>query len=244
MHYLILGSIVIFTASFIQGITGFGFALIAVPLLSYFLPLKSIVPLVVLYSLATNLFILKETRNHIRLKDIRWVIIFGIIGIPFGVWILKTVDVNLLKTLAGFTIAITAAAMIKGFQMKFRNEVISSGVAGFLSGVLNGSISMSGPPVVIFLANKDAEKDVFRANLSLYGIITNLITIASFFISGLASPVIFKNFIFLFPGLVAGIMIGNLTVRKINETLFRKLILISIIAMGLTIVITSLSKLI
>lgn len=244
MNDVILGSLVIFAASFIQGVTGFGFALLAVPLLSYILPLKSIVPLVVFYSLVTNLFILKETRNDIKINEIRWVIIFGIIGIPAGVYFLKVIDVNILKILIGSLILITAIAMMQGFKIKMKNEVLSSGIAGFLSGFLNGSVSMSGPPVVIFLTNRGSDKDTFRANLTAYAIITNIITIGSFIISGVSGMENIGHLIYLFPGLLAGVFAGTFLVRKINEALFKNIVLVLIIITGVTTVITTIQNLV
>lgn len=242
MNYIVLGSVIIFLASFIQGVTGFGFALLAVPLLSYILPLKSIVPLVVFYSLVTNLFILKETRNNIKLNEIRWVIIFGIIGIPAGVYFLKVIDVNILKILIGTLILITTVAMMRGFKIKMKNEVLSSGIAGFLSGFLNGSISMSGPPVVIFLTNRGSNKDTFRANLTAYAIVTNIITIGSFIISGVTGMENIGHLVYLSPGLFAGVFAGTFLTHRINEALFKNIVLVLMIITGVTTVITTIQN--
>jgi uncharacterized membrane protein YfcA len=66
-----LGFISILLASLVQGITGFGFALIAVPLLSLFIPeLRNITPIIVIYSFLTNIIIVYKTRQYIDLKKI------------------------------------------------------------------------------------------------------------------------------------------------------------------------------
>jgi uncharacterized membrane protein YfcA len=239
MDAIFYGSLIIFSASFVQAVTGFGFALLAVPLLSIFFPLKGVVPLVVLFSLATNLMILKETSKYIRLKEIGLIIIFSIIGIPVGVSFLKLGNVDILKLLIGAIILITGMVMMTGSKLKIGNEAFSSGIIGFLSGFLNGSISIGGPPLVMYLTNKGDAKDTFRANLTACAIITNLVTISCFLISGGFDRKLIGNFMFLLPSLLAGIVTGILAVRKINEFLFRNLILILIMVTGVIVIITT-----
>lgn len=169
-------------------------------------------------------------------------IIFGIIGIPVGVYFLKIIDVNILKILIGIIIFITAIAMMNGLKVKIENEVLSGGIVGFLSGFLNGSISMSGPPVVIFLTNRGSDKNTFRANLTAYAIVTNIITIGSFMISGITGRENIHYLIYLFPTLLAGVFTGSFLARKINEALFKNIVLVLIIITGVTTVITTIQN--
>ncbi|MFV9511617.1 sulfite exporter TauE/SafE family protein [Tepidibacillus sp. LV47] len=178
-------AIIIFFASSVQGATGFAFALIIVPLLSLFLPLRAIVPISVILSLVINTLVIISGRKHLAIKEIWLLIVTGIIGIPFGVYILNAVNLQILKILIGLLLIITSFAMFKGYKVFFKNKRLSHSITGFVSGVLNGSISMSGPPIVLFLANEGYEKDKFRANINAYSIITNIIAILTFALNGL-----------------------------------------------------------
>ena len=225
MATLLWESFVILLGGFIQGITGFGFAMIALPALAFFLPLTTVVPLLVLFGLVTNLFILWETHQWIRLSEIRVITFFGLVGIPFGVAALRLLNPSLLKVAIGLLVTVTAIAMAYGFKMTFRHRIFSSGITGFLSGFLNGSISMSGPPIVLFLTNEDSPKVEFRANLTLYGAVTNIVTIVSFVFSGMMESNVLRQFGILLPSLVIGMVLGMFATRKIAEDLFRKIVL-------------------
>lgn len=238
-----LGFISILLASLIQGITGFGFALIAVPLLSLFIPeLRNITPIIVIYSLLTNVIIVYKSRHYIDLKKIIPLIIFGIIATPIGTYILLYVNVSTLKIIIGLIITITAFAMLKNFKIKIKNQGISYGIVGLLSGFLNGSTGLSGPPVVLFLTNQNTDKDVFRANLTFYGIATNIFAIILFIAEGIINTSVINFTILYLPALIIGVFGGIILSAKINETLFKKLTIYLIAFLGLYTAISAILK--
>ena len=238
-----LGFISILLASFTQGITGFGFALIAVPLLSLFIPeLRNITPIIVIYSLLTNIVIMYKSRNYIVFKKIIPLIIFGIIATPFGTYLLLYVEVNTLKIIIGLIITITSFAMFKNFKIKIKNESISYGIVGLLSGLLNGSTGLSGPPIVLFLTNQNTDKDAFRANLSFYGIATNTFAIILFIVEGIVNTSVLNFTILYLPALIIGVFAGIKISTKINEIIFRNLTICLIAFLGLYTVISTILK--
>lgn len=238
-----LGFISILLASIIQGITGFGFALIAVPLLSLFIPeLRNITPIIVIYSLLTNVIIVYKSRRYIDLKKIIPLIIFGIIATPIGTYILLYVKVSTLKIIIGLIITITAFAMLKNFKIKIENQGISYGIVGLLSGLLNGSTGLSGPPVVLFLTNQNTDKDVFRANLTFYGIATNIFAIMIFIAEDIVNASVLSFTILYLPALIIGVFGGIMLSAKINETLFKKLTIYLITCLGLYTAISTIFK--
>lgn len=238
-----LGFISILLASLVQGITGFGFALIAVPLLSLFIPeLRNITPIIVIYSFLTNIIIVYKTRHYIDLKKILPLIIFGIIATPLGIYILLYINVNTLKIVVGLIITITALAMLRNYKIKIKNQNISYGVVGLLSGLLNGSAGLSGPPVVLFLTNQNTDKDVFRANLTFYGIATNIFAIILFVSEGIVNTSVLNFTAIYLPALILGVFGGIKISSKINETLFKNLTIYLILFLGLYTVISTILK--
>jgi uncharacterized membrane protein YfcA len=238
-----LGFISILLASLVQGITGFGFALIAVPLLSLFIPeLRNITPIIVIYSFLTNIIIVYKTKQYIDLKKILPLIIFGILATPLGTYILLYVKVNTLKIIVGAIITITALAMLKNFKINIKNQNISYGIVGLLSGFLNGSTGLSGPPVVLFLTNQNTDKDVFRANLTLYGIATNIFAIILFISEGIINTSVLNFTEIYLPALIIGTFLGIKVSSKINEIFFKTLTIYLISFLGLYTVISALLK--
>jgi hypothetical protein len=122
--------------------------------------------------------------------------------------------------------------LLMGYRKQLKHEKLAMLPIGFISGLLSGSISISGPPIIIFLANNDLEKHSFRGNLALYFLILNIFTIPVFWLNGLfTDTVIFFTLRFL-PGLLLGVILGNLLYHKVQEKHFRKFTLILLLIMG------------
>lgn len=226
------GIMVIFMAAMTQGATSFGFSLIAVPLLGLMFPLQVAVPVLMIYSLILNSVILYNIREHVRLKKIIVLVIFGMVGTPFGVYLLKVLEENTLKLLVGIIIVLVAGVNFSGYHFKVKNEQAAFIPVGFASGLLNGSVSLGGPPIVLFLNNQKVKKQIFRGNLTLYFWIINLFSIPTYFFSGLITREVLSYSVYLFPGLIFGTLIGISIGNRVEEQLFKRISMSLIMGMG------------
>ena len=168
---LALGISIILLAGFTQGLTSFGFALISVPLLSVILPISEVVPIVVLLSLGTNLIIITGSYKNIEFRKIGILVAASLLAVPLGTLALVYIAPKLIKLCVGALILIVAGLMLLGRSFPVKSERLAFIPIGLLSGFLNGSISMSGPPVALFMSNQNTKKATFRANLTIYAII-------------------------------------------------------------------------
>ncbi|UUZ91574.1 sulfite exporter TauE/SafE family protein [Paenibacillus sp. P25] len=229
---MIWGLLIIFLASFVQGVTGFGFALIAVPLLSKIIPLQMVVPIVVLFSFFSNIMILLRVKPYIDLRKMKLLLFSSLIAAPLGTYLLMVVSSNVLKIIIGLIIIVFAFLLIKGYKFPIRNVSMGIIPVGFASGLLNGSISFSGPPVVLFLSNQGVEKNGFRANLTAYAFILNIVTIGSYLLGGLINKEVIHYTCWFIFAMILGVLLGDRVVNKINESQFRKITLLLIIFSG------------
>jgi len=229
----IIPSLIILIASFIQGAVGFGFVLVSAPILSFFIPLKTLVPILIIFGLFINSMIVVSARKHIAIREIGILILMGIVGIPLGVYGLNTISPYNLKLIIGIIIIITAIAMLVGFKFQMKNKFFSYTIAGLLSGVLNGAISMSGPPIALFLTNEGYERDKFRANINTFFLITNVVTIIAFSLNGIMNYEVIHYAIINILFLMIGTFIGIKFSPKINEATFKKVILVLLIVTGI-----------
>ena len=92
--YLFIGMFVVVIAGFFQGLTSFGFALIAMPILSRILPIQEAVPIVVILSLFTNIVIIGNCYKFINIKKIWLLILASFIAAPLGTYSLMYIDSN------------------------------------------------------------------------------------------------------------------------------------------------------
>ena len=224
---------IIFFSSLIQGMTSFGFSLVALPLLAIFLGLDIVVPILVALSLVLNLTIIFKLTGTIDIRKIFILLVAGIIFTQFGVKILVYTDENILKLFVGILLVISSFILYKGYKINMKQKKLSYLIAGISSGLLNGSLSFGGPPIVVMLAAENEGRDNFRKNLTFYFLCLNIFTVPSFFFNNLLGK---THLTFLIMGIVAtilgsfiGVAIGN----KTGEKNFRKLTLGLIGLMGI-----------
>ncbi|PLX30864.1 MAG: sulfite exporter TauE/SafE family protein [Clostridiales bacterium] len=223
---------IIFVSACIHGIAGFGFSLFSAPLLCLIFPIKIVVPTMVVMSIFVNLFVFVRLKEKPDMKSILTILIPGVLVTPIGAYALKMADERLLKAMVGIFVLVSAFALLFGFKIKLKNKNLSYVLTGVLSGLLNGSISVSGPPVILLLRNEDKDKMEFRTSLTSYFLILKMITMMLFVFSGQLDWQIIKLILFLIPGLFIGVIIGVKIGNNINEAIFKKATNILLIAMG------------
>ncbi|SFE17967.1 hypothetical protein SAMN05216378_2613 [Paenibacillus catalpae] len=228
---LVFVFMIVLLAGFVQGLTSFGFALISMPLLVKLMPMQQAVPIVVVLSLLTNIAVLYSSRKHVRIKQIWPLLIASLLAAPLGTYALIYVPAHSLKLGAGLLVAVVSILMLSG--RSFPLSRIAYAPVGALSGFLNGSISMSGPPVALFLTNQGLDKMTFRANITAYALILNIITIGTYVYEGLLNQTSVETVGWSVPALILGVIIGIKAVGKLNERLFKTIALWLILVTGI-----------
>jgi len=230
---LATGIAVVLFAGITQGLTSFGFALIAVPFLSMLVPIAEVVPIVVILSLGTNLIMLSQTFRRIEFHKIGLLVASSLVAAPLGTLALIYIVPNTIKTVVGVIIILVSCVMLMGMRFPVRSEKFALVPIGMLSGFLNGSISMSGPPVALFMSNQNENKEVFRANLTIYATILNVFTIGTFILTGILTSDVLGYSAWLIPAMIIGVLVGGLLETRISQKLFKNIALCLILASGI-----------
>jgi uncharacterized membrane protein YfcA len=212
---------VILFASFVQSITGFGFAVIGTPLLLFFMEPKEVVVLMVFGAFMQNLMVTYKTRGMSDPKFIWSMFIASLFGIIPGVYILKVIDGSILKLLIGIAILLASAVMAGNYTVRIKRQKLATVLVGILSGFMGGSTSLSGPPVALFLMNQQKSKEYFRANLVRYFCLGNIATMITMYFMGTMDTVVFKQGIYILPGILLGGWLGEKAFQKVGPQIFR-----------------------
>lgn len=229
---ILLAAFIIFLAAVVQGATSFGFSLIALPLLGLLFELKVVVPTLVIFSIVLNLIILIKLRVRPKLKEIGLLTLFAILFIPVGVELLIFVDEAILKAGVSILLIGIAIIMLKGYKLNITNKTLSYVITGILSGVLNGAVSLSGPPVVVLLANDNKNKDEFRSSLTFLFFTLNIVTIIIYMSRGLFNNPTLTQMLYLLPVMVIGTFLGIVLGNRIDDVKFKKIVLVLLLFMG------------
>ncbi len=233
-------SCVVFLGGSIQGVTGFGFSLIAVPLLVTAVPPHIIIPSMLLLSMLINGLILIESRECLDIKSIVPIIGSGVIGLPVGTVMLRYMNPSSLRILIGILVCGLSTMMILGLRYRTAHKTLAAALAGFVSGALNSSITMSGPPVILFWQNESIAKETFRRTLSLYFLILNLVTIPFYMHAGLLTRHVMFFCLSQAFVVLAGVLVGISISRRIDVIRFNRLTLVLIWIGGVSAIISGL----
>lgn len=176
---------ILLAAYLIRGITGFGSGLIAVPLLALFLPLKFVVPLVLLLDFTASMVMGGIHFGRVKWGEIGVLIPFGVIGVVVGTNLLvKLPPGPMLIALSGlvFVFALRNVFNIHGDKPISRGWAVPAALTGGTVGALFGT---GGPPYVVYLSHRIREKSDLRATISALFFFDGLSRIVSFLIVGL-----------------------------------------------------------
>ncbi len=230
---IFIGIIGIFAGSLNQGLTGFGMALVSIPFLITSFPPQVVVPVLLCLGFFQNIIVLYDARRYVQLKRVWILIVSSLFGIPFGTFVLKTLDPDLMKTIIGSVIAIFAASMLFGLRKPMKNEKIAQIPIGYVGGVLSGGTAMSGPPAILFFSNQGMLKNVFRANILTYFTVLNIATILIMTPTGLINAAVLRISLYFLPAMIVGAYAGIKLSRRINEKVFRRIALIVVLIGGI-----------
>lgn len=230
---LIVGGLAVLLAGFLRGLTGFGFALVAVPIVSTLVEPQIVVPMILIHGVVTSIPLLIHARREMQPLRI-WPLMLGaIIGAPIGSYLLVALDADTLRLLIGIVALGFALLLLAGFSRPVKQERLAFLPVGFLSGVLNGSSSLAGPPVILFFANQRIPPMIFRANILLLFFSTNLATIVAFIVGQVFSVDSFLLAFAFGPSLLIGTYLGARYSHSVNARVFRRVALAVVMASGL-----------
>jgi len=230
--------LIVLVAGMVQGLFGFGSGLLMVPLLVFFLPPEVVVPVSLLHGLVLNLCLTLITRRHVQIGRVTVLFLAAIVGLPLGALLLLWLPSAVLKVLIGTVIIAFAIALLLGLRIKVKRERAVMVPVGAVSGILNGSLSLSGPPVILFFAGEGLDRSRFKANLVSYFLLINIVTIVIFIILGLIDQEVIVWTLATLPPLLAGMAGGLMLWGRFDERAFRKIVLVLVAAAGLLSLVT------
>lgn len=223
---------VAFLAAFVQGVTGFGSALVAMPLLTLVLGVRAAAALVALLSLAINLALLLPARRALPWRRVAPLLAGGLAGVPLGVLLLAGVDPRLAEGLLGSVLLASSAGLLL-----FRGVRLGPGrgaalAAGALAGVLGGAFNANGPVVTLYAAARGWEKGETHAALQLTFLVSGLWVAALHGAAGITGRPVLVAAAVALPFLAAGSLAGWAVHRRLGEDRYRRLLLFALSAAG------------
>ena len=193
----------------ILGISGFGSALVTIPLLVHFLPLQSVVPLVVMVDFLATVSNGVRFREHVEVAELKLLIPAVIVGILTGVTLLATLPKHAALVMLG--VFVTAYGVYRLVTRSAARPVSRWwGIpAGLIGGLIGGLFGVGGPIYATYMSARIHDPAKMRATLSAVFSFSTGLRLMVYLISGLLlQSEVWWAFLLLLPAMPVGLAIG------------------------------------
>lgn len=245
---LVVGGVVVLAASALGGVTGFGFALVCTPLLLLAgLPLADVVVVNLTISGLTRVATVVRLRSFVNRRRAGWLVAGSVPGMVAGFLVRDTVDDAVLKVAAGVVAVLVAAYLLLRPPAPLPADAGTpprrhAGAAGLLGGFLGITTSLNGPPPVILLSRQHAGPRETIADLAVYFVVGNALTLLLLQVGGgLSLDRLGLLLACWLPGALLGNALGLTYGSRLPAPVFRLLTLGLVVVAGLATVLTTLA---
>lgn len=227
-----------FLGSLVYGMTGFGSALVTIPLATHFVPLTFALAVFSLVDLASALRIgLQKPKDAVKAEIMRMVP-FALIGVVIGV----TVLVNLPRARAMLALGVFVMFYAVYALFSRPGTTVVSRHWAYLAGLLGGStgtvFGAGGPPYAIYLSHRPLSKEQFRATLTLTTVFSIGMRVTAFAITGL----IFKAEVgaalaFSVPAAMVGLSLASWAFTRVTRDLVLRAVALMLLVNGISLIV-------
>ncbi|MEO3888375.1 sulfite exporter TauE/SafE family protein [Nonomuraea sp. B5E05] len=233
MTTLVAGVVVIAAlAAFAQALSGFGFALVAVPLLTLLVGPQTAVTVVTALGGLLALAIAVHQRRHVEGRTAVLVTGAGLVGMPLGLLAITALSARSLSVL--IACVVLAFTLLLGRGVTLRRGAGPAAAAGFVSGALLTSTGMNGPPVVAAFQAMKLEPREFRATLQATFCAGDALAVLGFIAVGrLTADSLLLTAVGL-PGMAVGWWLGDRIFARTDPQRFRRIVLAVLVASACT----------
>jgi len=228
----------------VSGIAGFAFGLVALSFWVWLIDPKMLAPMVVFGSLVSQMLSVSVVRRSFNWKRLTPFLVGGALGVPIGVALLGVVNIAIFRLTVGIILVAYCSLML--FLGNAKPVIVggrfADGVAGLLGGTMGGLAGLTGPAPTLWCTVRGWDKDTQRCIFQCFNIAMQAIALAIYAVNGTLTPTVGKVFLLMFPAIILPTFIGARLYRRINEALFRRLVLALLLFSGVLLLASNLNK--
>lgn len=220
----------------ILGISGFGSALVSIPLLIHVLPFRVVIPLVVLADFFGSLLQGIRLRRHADRAELARVVPASLAGIVVGATLLAHVPASWLLWGLGLFVTSFGVWRLVAVSGQRRIPATWGPFAGLCGGMVGGAIGVGGPIYAAYMSMRTDEHATFRSNLSVIFVFSTSTRIALYLLSGLlAQRAVWCALPLMLGALPAGLSIGQRIHLSLSRAQVQRVVAALLVASGLSV---------
>jgi hypothetical protein len=231
------GACVMFLASFVMGLSGFGIALVAMAFLPWLMSPVTAIIVLTIYALVFSVVVAAQLRRDLTPRALVDLLIGTVVGTPLGVWVLASLPVTALNRLIGLVLVIVVALEVRG-RMPVRLAGRGWGLGtGFLAGLLGGAVGTPGPPVIVYATTQGWGPRTMKANTMGFFVANQGVILIGYWWADLFTrEVAAVSAAFALPAL-AGVGAGVALFGRLDPARFRRIVFALLLVSGLILLI-------
>lgn len=208
-------------AGLARGFSGFGAALIFMPLASSVIGPQVAGPLLLIIDFILASPMVPPALKLADRRDVAIMTLGALAGIPAGTWVLIAVDPLMIRWGMVIVVVLMLALLMSGWRYGGRPAVGLTAAVGAFSGFLSGSIQIGGPPVIAYWLGGSSNSATVRANIVAYFALSAVVAVVSYWASGLLGPALIKPALMAAPAYAIGLYAGSRLFGMASEKSFR-----------------------
>jgi uncharacterized membrane protein YfcA len=224
---------IFFMAAFVQSVSGFGSALVTMAFLPLVIGIRAASPLFAICVVPLEIILLIRFRQELSLHEIWKLALASIVGVPFGVILLKLVSERTTLSVLGVALIGYSVYALMGKRLPRSNHFSLPWLVGFLGGMLGGAYNTAGPPVILYADTQGWQPERFKSNLQGFFIINSIQVLIGHYLAGNYQHDVLCWLPYAIPAILAGWLAGTLLDKHIPLLIFRRIVLMLLILMGL-----------
>ena len=229
---ILLTVLAIFVGSIVLVTAGFGIAIGSSPIMLLTVDPQSTVIVINTVSLLIFVLMIFQNKDHINYREMATPIIFGLIGVPVGLFILANSNPAILRISIALLIIFLGVALALNLSVPAMRHKFTLWGAAFLVSVMITSTGIGGPLMAVAVIARDWDRNSIRGSLPFYYIFIETAAVIGYVLTDLFdSERLILTGISIFPALV-GFWLASILVNKINQAYYRNLILCVIVCAG------------
>jgi uncharacterized protein len=209
------------TAGLARGLSGFGGALIFVPLASAIVGPRWAAPLLLMIDSVSAAGLVPNAWRCANRREVGIMAAGALFGVPLGVWLLARADPLALRWGLAAIVAAALVLLVSGWRYRGRRTKPAAAGVGLLGGVLSGTAQIGGPPIATYWLSSPLSPEVVRANLVLYFAISTVFSAIAYLAGGLITWGLLVLALLIGPAYALGMFVGSRLFGVASETTFR-----------------------
>lgn len=219
--YIYVGTVMLLAAA-CASLMGFGFNLMAAPMIVIALDASDGVPALMIAYMPLGIAMCIHRRADVDWRRVITWLVPALPGLALGIWFLRDADASTLKRFIGSVTIVSTLLLLLIRPRPLPCEKAWWTCAGGLSGILGGSAGMSGPPIVLLGIYLRADPRRLRADMICYFTILCAIALLGYWQQDMLSRTSFRCAAAGIPGLIVGFFAGNWATRHLTDERFRR----------------------